>query len=554
MDYASLQGNHRAAPAVQRTGDMRPVAVFCKGLAKGTSESCIGRLFAGCIDVQIARHRSGRSAGFAIVSFASHEQAAGAMAAMDGSVYMGRKLSVRWYQPEQDSGSAQAMAVSAAAVDAGAVAQQHSLLLLQAAASNPDMLSSMFMQQLFMSGGGGNHHQVLPPLPHFAQNTASAGGAVPRAQPMVPMHERNVATLSDLGGWPAAAALSSHRPVGAPVAARTTSDSTASAGGDRAPAWSATVNLWLQDYEQGTGSTQHRAPGHHADADLRRSFDAFPSNPGYVERRRSTRDSLSRMLDSLNLADAGIVTAEPPAAASRVTTGGSGGAHAAPSSAAAAALGTHPACAAHVSDEVKLMSPGRLVGGVFGSGGPWGVPTAKGGASADNPAGKGGALSLLPVLSSSWEGDDRIGTALDQRAFSGSSLSTFSGSSLSSSLQSTRHQHQQQPLHHHQAQQPQQQHQVHNTSSTRPHLPSIDFGMVGVSPPLITQQQDEHQMQYAAALHQLSTAHNQALQALQALQAQGVSAPGQLGHHLRQAGGHHALGQQYMGLAHLRNM
>jgi RNA recognition motif-containing protein len=45
---------------------------------------------------QIARHRSGRSAGFAIVTFLRHEEAALAMANMDNLVFLGRKLSVKW--------------------------------------------------------------------------------------------------------------------------------------------------------------------------------------------------------------------------------------------------------------------------------------------------------------------------------------------------------------------------------------------------------------------------------------------------------------------------
>jgi hypothetical protein len=416
---------------------------------------------------------------------------------------------------------AKAAAAAVAAADAGAVDQQHSLLLLQAAASNPDLLASMLsaqpmlMQQLFMSGV----HQAPPlhPHPHYAQpsGSTSAGGAVQRAPPMAPMH--NAAALSDLGGWPAAA--SPHpvpvRPAGAAVAARTTSQhSTGSTGGgERAPAWSATVNMWLQEYERGTGATtQHRTPGAEAGAgaqgvggapvlDLRRSFDASP----YVERRRSTRDSLSRVLDSLNLADAGIVTAEPPAT-SRPPTG-------------------------------SVESPGRL-GGVFGSG-PWGAPAPTAAAKAASPVGKGGALSLLPALGS-WEGDDRIGTAIDQRGLTGG-LSSLSSSLPLPSARVGQHQ----PLHHRQVQQHQHQHQHHH----RPHLPSIDFGALGVSPPRGPQQQAQDE--YAAALHQLNSAHA----ALQALQARGAgAAPG----HLTQAAPHHgqqAYAQAYahMGISHLRN-
>lgn len=51
---------------------------------------------------QIARHRSGRSAGFAIVSYMTHEEAARALG-LHNSFFQGRKLSVAWYTPAPDA-------------------------------------------------------------------------------------------------------------------------------------------------------------------------------------------------------------------------------------------------------------------------------------------------------------------------------------------------------------------------------------------------------------------------------------------------------------------
>ena len=51
---------------------------------------------------QIARHRSGRSAGFAIVTFTDFTHARAALQALDNATLFGRRLNVRWYQPDTD--------------------------------------------------------------------------------------------------------------------------------------------------------------------------------------------------------------------------------------------------------------------------------------------------------------------------------------------------------------------------------------------------------------------------------------------------------------------
>lgn len=83
-----------------------PNAVFVKGLAKGATEKHLlfmFQQFGQILDCQIARHRSGRSAGFAIVTFSSHQEALRAMQAVDNSMFLGRKLMIRWFKPDQDT-------------------------------------------------------------------------------------------------------------------------------------------------------------------------------------------------------------------------------------------------------------------------------------------------------------------------------------------------------------------------------------------------------------------------------------------------------------------
>mmetsp|Transcript_28721 Transcript_28721/g.73044 ORF Transcript_28721/g.73044 Transcript_28721/m.73044 type:complete len:537 (-) Transcript_28721:1021-2631(-) len=79
-------------------------SLFVKGLSKGCNERHIVSVFSqfgAIVDCQIARHRSGRSAGFAIVTFADQASAAKALQITDTSVLFGRPLSVRWYSAER---------------------------------------------------------------------------------------------------------------------------------------------------------------------------------------------------------------------------------------------------------------------------------------------------------------------------------------------------------------------------------------------------------------------------------------------------------------------
>ncbi len=58
--------------------------------------------------MQVARHRSGRSAGFAIVTFARREEAQRAINLMgenENYSLHGRKLQIRWYTPEVQQGN-----------------------------------------------------------------------------------------------------------------------------------------------------------------------------------------------------------------------------------------------------------------------------------------------------------------------------------------------------------------------------------------------------------------------------------------------------------------
>ncbi|KAJ9514723.1 hypothetical protein QJQ45_028394 [Haematococcus lacustris] len=104
-------------------------SLFVKGLAKGATERHLHAVFSqfGAVmecqarsypeqsedDVgmfllawpQIARHRSGRSAGFAIVSYNKREEAALALHAADGVVFLGRRLNIRWYSSDTQHGN-----------------------------------------------------------------------------------------------------------------------------------------------------------------------------------------------------------------------------------------------------------------------------------------------------------------------------------------------------------------------------------------------------------------------------------------------------------------
>ncbi|GIL87164.1 hypothetical protein Vretifemale_15241 [Volvox reticuliferus] len=100
---STLQGGVACWPAPSQS--VTPGrALFAKGLAKGCTSAHLQSIFSAfgtVTDCQIARHRSGRSAGFAIVTFLRHEEAVAAMQAMDNFLYMGRRLSVKWFSPER---------------------------------------------------------------------------------------------------------------------------------------------------------------------------------------------------------------------------------------------------------------------------------------------------------------------------------------------------------------------------------------------------------------------------------------------------------------------
>uniref|UniRef100_A0A7S0YAM3 RRM domain-containing protein n=1 Tax=Polytomella parva TaxID=51329 RepID=A0A7S0YAM3_9CHLO len=79
-------------------------ALFVKGLAKAATERHLLNVFAGfgpVVSCQIARHRSGRSAGFAIVTFAKAEDAVVAMETVENQIFLGRRMCIRWFQPNR---------------------------------------------------------------------------------------------------------------------------------------------------------------------------------------------------------------------------------------------------------------------------------------------------------------------------------------------------------------------------------------------------------------------------------------------------------------------
>ncbi|KAG2451779.1 hypothetical protein HYH02_003557 [Chlamydomonas schloesseri] len=93
-----------AAPAGPQSVMGPSRSLFAKGLAKGCTSAHLHAIFSNfgvVTDCQIARHRSGRSAGFAIVTFLRHEEAVAAMQAVDNLMFMGRRLSVKWFSPER---------------------------------------------------------------------------------------------------------------------------------------------------------------------------------------------------------------------------------------------------------------------------------------------------------------------------------------------------------------------------------------------------------------------------------------------------------------------
>ncbi|KAL6747576.1 hypothetical protein V8C86DRAFT_1306258 [Haematococcus lacustris] len=83
-------------------------SLFVKGLAKGATERHLHAVFSQfgvVMECQIARHRSGRSAGFAIISYNKREEAALALQAADGVVFLGRRLNIRWYSSDTHHGN-----------------------------------------------------------------------------------------------------------------------------------------------------------------------------------------------------------------------------------------------------------------------------------------------------------------------------------------------------------------------------------------------------------------------------------------------------------------
>lgn len=99
-----------------------------------TAEKCCFR-----VPTQIARHRSGRSAGFAIVTFSRHEEALAAMQTIDNSLFLGRRLSVKWYQPERDNNQAGMDLHSAVAALPGLAMLQQQADMFQLAAARQDL-------------------------------------------------------------------------------------------------------------------------------------------------------------------------------------------------------------------------------------------------------------------------------------------------------------------------------------------------------------------------------------------------------------------------------
>jgi hypothetical protein len=90
-------------------------SIFVKGLGKnvdGPHLQIIFSKFGIVVDAQIAKHRSGRSAGFAIVTFSRHEEAMLAMKHMDNSMYQGRKLSLRWFEPDSEADQASLQSIT----------------------------------------------------------------------------------------------------------------------------------------------------------------------------------------------------------------------------------------------------------------------------------------------------------------------------------------------------------------------------------------------------------------------------------------------------------
>lgn len=203
---------------------------------------------------QIARHRSGRSAGFAIVTFSTHEEASAAVRGMDSATFMGRPLSCRWYQQERDC--AEGLLVQPPRQ--GSPALQAQQQLAQGQLPLPTQLQ-------------GNHHQSHMLASAAAAMTGPSGTGIPSPRRQEQQQQalrlqqqarggmafgaidsaaagRSKALLAPLSleQWTSlplsqAPAFSSHAAAAAP-------GMSSEEGPDGVRRWSTMVNLWLQDY------------------------------------------------------------------------------------------------------------------------------------------------------------------------------------------------------------------------------------------------------------------------------------------------------------------
>lgn len=104
--------------------------------------------------LQVARHRSGRSAGFAIVAFSKIDQAMAALGNMDNGVFLGRRLSVRIFQPDRANEQSQAQCKNPGFMDSLPLMLPEQILAL-AGLLDPNMLATDYAPQ----------HAATDPLP-----------------------------------------------------------------------------------------------------------------------------------------------------------------------------------------------------------------------------------------------------------------------------------------------------------------------------------------------------------------------------------------------------
>ena len=206
------------------------------------------------LPAQIARHRSGRSAGFAIVTFSTHEEASAAVRGMDSATFMGRPLSCRWYQQERDC--AEGLLVQPPRQGSPALQAQQQLAQgqlplptqLQGNQYQSHMLASAAASMTGPSGTGipsprrqEQQQQVLRlkqqargGMAFGAIDSTAAGRSKARLAPL----SREQWTSLPLSQAPA---FSSHAAAAAP-------GMSSEEGPDGVRRWSTMVNLWLQDY------------------------------------------------------------------------------------------------------------------------------------------------------------------------------------------------------------------------------------------------------------------------------------------------------------------